>query len=91
MFAIRNIKTGKFVSGTNYCYYPRHQITSRNKMLTYDTLASAKADYISRGCGKDYRIVLLKTVEVKRVIDFDSPGEYDIQNGDWRNYGAENA
>lgn len=91
MFAIQNIKTGKFVSGTNYCYYPRHQITSRNKMLIYDILASAKADYIGRGCGKDYRLVVLKTVEVKRIIDFDFPEGYELQNEDWRNYGTENA
>ncbi len=89
MFAIQNIKTGKFVSGTDYRYFPRHQFTSFNKMLTYDNLSAAKADFNSRMCGKDYRIVCLKTVEVKRVIDYDSPGEYSIQPGDWQNGGHE--
>lgn len=30
----------------------------------------------SRRCGKDYRIVVLKTVEVKRVIDYDCEEGY---------------
>ena len=51
MFAIQNIKTGKFVSGTDYRYFPRHQFTSFNKMLTYDNLSAAKADFNSRMCG----------------------------------------
>lgn len=27
MFAIQNIKTGKFLTGTDYSYYPPHQRT----------------------------------------------------------------
>jgi hypothetical protein len=38
-------------------------------MLTYADYESAKIDFRTRGCGKDYRIVVLKTVEVKRVIE----------------------
>ncbi len=54
MFAIQNVKTGKFLYG------------------------------------KDYRIVVLKTVEVKRVIDFDCPGGYDgINDDDWNEEEAE--
>lgn len=87
MFAIQNIKTGKFLYGTDYRYFPRHQRTSHNKMLTYENLSFAKADYMSRMCGKDYRIVCLKTVEVKRIVEFDSPGRYDIQPTDYRNEG----
>lgn len=37
-----------------------------------------------RRCGKDYRIVVLKTVEVKRVIDFDCDEGYEIRNSDWK-------
>lgn len=70
MFAIQNRKTGKFVYGTNYCYYPRHQRTDFERMLTYDEYRFAECDFLSRECGKDYRIVVLKSVEVKRVIDY---------------------
>ena len=73
MYAIQNIKTGKFVYGTDYRYQKPNkkynQRTSRNQMLTYADYKSAKNDFRARGCGKDYRIVVLKTVEVKRVIE----------------------
>ena len=73
MFAIQNIETGKFVYGTDY-RYPKpnkkfNQRTSHNQMLTYADLEQAKFDFRHRGCGKDYRIVVLKTIEVKRVIE----------------------
>lgn len=87
MFAIQNIKTGKFVYGTDYRYFPPHQRTSRNQALTYDALAYAKSDFMNRKCGKQYRVVCLKTIEVKRVIDFDSEEGYDIFTEDWRNTG----
>jgi len=80
MYAIQNIKTGKFVYGTDYRYRrpgkKHNQRTSKNKMLTYDDYYEAAQDFRSRGCGKDYRIVVLKTVEVKRVINFDMPDRY---------------
>lgn len=87
MFAIQNIKTGKFVYGTDYRYSTPHQRTSRNQALTYDALAYAKSDFMRRRCGKQYRVVCLKTIEVKRVIDFDSEDGYDIFTEDWRNTG----
>lgn len=77
MYAIQNIKTGKFVYGTDYRYAPYRQKTSNNRMLTWDNIQSAKLDYKCRQCGKDYRLVVLKSVEVKRIIPFDTPGEYD--------------
>ena len=58
MYAIQNIKTGKFVYGTDYRY--RRSGKKHNQ----------------RTSGKDYRIVVLKTVEVKRVIEFDMPDRY---------------
>lgn len=80
MYAIQNIKTGKFVYGTDYRYRrpgkKHNQRTSKDQMLTYDDYFSAAEDFRTRGCGKDYRIVVLKTVEVKRVIDFDMPDRY---------------
>jgi hypothetical protein len=40
-------------------------------MLTYSSIAEAAYDFwVKRKCGKDYRIVVLKSVEVKRVIDY---------------------
>ena len=48
-----------------------HQRTSNTKMLTYSSIAEAAHDFwVKRKCGKDYRIVVLKSVEVKRVIDY---------------------
>ena len=80
MYAIQNIKTGKFVYGTDYRYRHHNKInnqrTSNDQVLTYDNLYSAKFDFRHRGCGQNYRIVVLKTVEVKRVIDFDEDGKY---------------
>lgn len=87
MYAILNIKTSKFLYGTDYRYFPPHQRTSRNQALTYDSLARAKADFRGRRCGKDYRVVCLKTIEVKRVIDFNTEDGYKIFNEDWSNEG----
>ena len=64
-----NIKTGKFVYGTNFNYVPPRQRTSKNQMLTYPTQEEADAAFKVRGCGNDYRIVVLKTIEVKRIIE----------------------
>ena len=76
MFAIQNIKTGKFLYGTDYRYYPPRQRTSKMKMLTYSSAAEATHDFwVKRRCGKDYRIVVLKSVEIERVIDY-----YDSKN-----------
>lgn len=69
MYAIQNVKTGKFVYGTDYRYSPRRQRTSFNRMLTYEDLEDAQSDFLHRKCGKDYKIAVLKTVEVKRLIE----------------------
>lgn len=45
MFAIQNIKTGKFLYGTDYRYRPPHQRTSNTKMLTYSSIAEAAHDF----------------------------------------------
>lgn len=89
MFAIQNIKTGNFLYGTDYRYFPPHQRTSRNQALTYDSLATAKADFLHRRCGKDYRVVCLKTIEIKRIIDFDAENCYEIYDEDWSDEGGE--
>lgn len=68
MYAIQNIKTGKFVYGTDYRHFPRHQRTSFEQMLTFEEYDFAESAFLSRGCGKDYRIVELEPVRVKRIL-----------------------
>lgn len=68
MYAIQNIKTGKFVYGTDYRHYPHKQLMSVDKMLTYDEYAFAESDFFHRGCGRNYRIVELEPIKVKRVF-----------------------
>jgi hypothetical protein len=71
MYAIQNIRTGKFVYGTDYRFYPPHQRTSKTKLLTYSSLAEAAHDFwVKRKCGKDYRIVVLEKVKVERTFDY---------------------
>lgn len=74
MFAIQNQKTKKFLYGTDYNYNPPRQRTSRNRMKTYETLADAFWDFTSRRCGKCYKVVCLKTIEVKRVCELPETG-----------------
>lgn len=67
MFAIQNHRTGKFMFGTDYRYNPPRQRTSCDEMRTYYDLRDAVIDYNNRRCGKDYRIVVLKPVEVEEA------------------------
>ena len=76
MYAIQNIKTGKFVYGTDYRFSKPRQQTSKDQMLTFNDYYVAAEIFRSRKCGKNYRIVELKPVEVKRVIEFDMPDRY---------------
>lgn len=73
MYAIMNTKTGKFVYGTDFRRHRNirtyNQRTSKNKMLTFADLEEAEQAFKVRGCGNDYRIVVLKTIEVKRIIE----------------------
>jgi len=57
MFVIINRKTGLFVYGTDYRYYPPHQRTSDEIALTFETYEYAEVAFRTRRCGKDYRIV----------------------------------
>lgn len=79
MFAIQNRRTGKFLFGTDYRKNPPLQRTSFDEMRTYPDLSYAVADYNNRRCGKDYRIVVLKSVEVERVIDYAEHLDYDMR------------
>lgn len=67
----RTLRPGSFCTAQTIRYCPPHQRTSKTKMLTYSSIAEAAHDFwVKRKCGKDYRIVVLKSVEVKRVIDY---------------------
>lgn len=81
MFAIQNQRTGKFMFGTDYRYNPPQQRTSIDEMRTYHDLRGAVLDYNNRKCGKDYRIVVLKPVEVERVIDYAEHSAYERDEG----------
>ena len=79
MYAIQNIRTGKFLCGTDFDYGPGlcRQRTSMDEMVTFGCLRYAKVDFLRRQCGKDYRIVRVKKPEVERIIAFDTPDGYD--------------
>ena len=72
MYVIQNIRTKKFVFGTDYRYRPPHQRTSTERMLTYATGWMAVSDFRHRECGNDYRIVTLKPIEVDTITDLHS-------------------
>lgn len=83
MYTIMNIKTGKFVYGTDFRKGPKpennkiyNQRTSKNKMLTFATIEEVEQAFKMRGCGNDYRIVVLKTIEVKRIIERTNKNDY---------------
>ncbi|MBQ3543427.1 MAG: hypothetical protein IJA34_00320 [Lachnospiraceae bacterium] len=67
MFAIINQKTDKFVYGTDYRYNPPHQRTSNKEMLTFPNKERAFFEFRNRQCGKDYAVVVLKKIEIKRI------------------------
>ena len=69
MYAIQNVKTGEFVYGTDYRYSPHRQRTSKNQMVTFMDLVSCQLDFLHRRRGKNYKIVVLKTIEVKRILE----------------------
>ena len=76
MYAIQNINTKEFVYGTDYCCTIHYRTTgkqriSKNQMLTYMSLDKAKTDFKHRRCGKAYRIVELKPIEVAQVIEIE--------------------
>ena len=63
MFAIQNIKTGKFLYGTDYRYLPPHQRTSNTKTLTYSSIAEAAQDFWVKR-----KVSALKTIRTKNFL-----------------------
>lgn len=64
-WVIKNIKTNKYVNGTDYRRYPHVQFTSNEKALLYSNENEALFDMEGRGCGKFYKAVKVKIEEVK--------------------------
>lgn len=69
MFAIINTRSERWLYGTDFRYHPPHQRTSKNQMLTFEDKETAKFEFKRRQCNKDYRIAVLKTVEIKKLLD----------------------
>ena len=57
MWGIRNKRTGKWVYGTDYRYYPPHQRTSDDRALILETEEDALREMRYRKCGNDYEAV----------------------------------
>jgi hypothetical protein len=60
MFVIQNIKTKKFVAGSDFRYVPPHQFTSYEQAITFERKFDAELEFKKRQCGKDYKIVKCK-------------------------------
>ena len=82
MYAIQNIKTKKFVWSTDYRNIPYKQRTSKEQVLTYEWLRQAQIDFYHRRCGKAYRIVKLKQIEVEQIIEDEMKGD-KINGSEW--------
>lgn len=75
VYAIQNKRTGWFVTGTNKRRWRKpseelrgtwEQITNAEAGLLYETEFDAQLALIERRCGKDYRVVEIKPLEVLR-------------------------
>jgi len=71
MFVIQNIKTKKFVSGSDRRYDPPHQITSNSEALTFEDWQDAKHAFTIRRCNQNYKIVEaeIKVKEPKLIMN----------------------
>lgn len=66
LYAIQNIKNGKFLNGTDFSTTPYKQRTSKRHATIFSGKENAFAEFSKRMCGPDYRVVSLTTAEVKR-------------------------
>ena len=73
VYAIQNKRTGRFVIGTNERHFHKvsnmargvwEQITSDEAGLLFETEFAAQHSLDIRRCGKDYRVVQVKPLEV---------------------------
>lgn len=65
MYAIKNIRTGKWLYGTDHRRYPPIQRTSFEQVATFDDKEYALSEFNRRKCGKDYRVIKIQIIEVK--------------------------
>lgn len=60
MYAIINKRTGKYLYGTDFRYFPAHQRTSYDRAALFEDLEMAEYHFKQRHCGKDYKIVAVR-------------------------------
>ncbi len=65
MYAIKNTRTGKWLYGTDYRRSPPTQRTCTERVATFYDEEDALREFRHRKCGKDYRVVKVKIIEVK--------------------------
>lgn len=71
MYAIKNKITGQWLYGTNYRGYPPIQRISNRQALIFETLEDAECEFKRRECGKDYKIVEVKLLDIKEWIELE--------------------
>lgn len=71
MYAIQNIKTKKYVFGTDRRYSPYKQRTSKNAVLTWKYAFEVRTEFLIRQCGKDYRIVKVEIETIEIIEDIE--------------------
>ena len=73
VYAIQNKRTGRFVTGTDKRHWHKvsemsrgvwEQLTSYEAGLLFETKHEAELELDIRRCGKDYRVVEVKPLEV---------------------------
>lgn len=69
MYAIKSIKTGKWLFGTNFRFSPPHQRTSSDQCMTWEDKNTAESEFRRRHCNSDYKIVRVKIEEVDNEED----------------------
>jgi len=63
LYAIKNIKTGEWLFGTDYREYPPEQRTSKEQALTYMEDEFAEHDLKVRRCDENYEVVQVNLIE----------------------------
>lgn len=71
-WVIKNMRTGKYVYGTDYRYCKRRQRTSHNMALTFESYYDANREYFHRKCGKAYKIVKMEMQETGIALNADA-------------------
>lgn len=60
LYAIINVKTKKYVIGTDFRYKKPRQIISNQGALLFTSEEEARQEFERRGCGKTYKICKVK-------------------------------